>query len=85
MTIFIPRGYFKTQKSCTCADPFSMACPLHPLNDSDSGVRDGLRILSRIQRENTEVNGVIKSDGVKETKIHFQGPFCDCQVRFGDF
>ena len=72
---------FGHKKSCTCADPFSMACPLHLLQDSDSGVRDGLTKMSRIKKENSEENGVIKSETAKETKFSFQGPFCDCQVR----
>ena len=82
VTLNIKSGCFEDQKICTCADPFSLACPLH-IQDSDSVVRDGLTKMTKMQRENSEENRVIKSETAKETRIPFQGPFCDCQVRVG--
>ena len=73
----IHRCCLKQQQSCTCADPFSLACPLHIIQDSDSGVREALQIMSRNHRENEEEDEGIQSENDEETGL---GPFCDCQV-----
>ena len=74
------RGCLKQQKSCTCADPFSLACPLHSLQDSESDDREALRIMSRNHRENEEEDEGIQSENDEDTGLALQGPFCDCQV-----
>jgi hypothetical protein len=57
-----------------------LACPLHILQDSDSGVREAPRIMSRNHRENEEEDEGIQSENDEESGLAFQGPFCDCQV-----
>ena len=69
------RFCLKQQQSCTCADPFSLACPLHILQDSESDDREALRIMS--QNNEGEDEG-IQSENAEETRLAFQGPFCDC-------
>ena len=76
----IHRCCLKQQQSCACADPFSLACPLHILQESDSGVRDALQIMSRNHRENEEEDEGKQIENAEETRLAFQGPFCDCQV-----
>ena len=63
------------QQSCTYADPFSQACPLQ-----DLGAREALQILSRNHRENEEKDEGILSENEEETRLSFQGSFCNCQV-----
>ena len=77
---YIYRGCLKQHKSCTCADPFSLACRLHILQDSESDAREALRIMSGNHRENEEEDEGIQSENAEETRLAFQGSFCDCQV-----
>ena len=53
---------------------------MHILQESDSGVRDALQIMSRNHRENEEEDEGIQSENDEETGLALQGPFCDCQV-----
>ena len=69
-TVHVYRGCCRDQAVCTCADPFSMACPLHisPESDSGPGREGGVEQEGLLGRE---------GDGTREV---FQGPLCDCQV-----
>ena len=69
-TVHVCRGCFRHQAVCSCDDPFSMACPLHIIPESEFGQgREGAveqeRLLGR------------EGDGTREV---FQGPLFDCQV-----
>ena len=74
-TEHVYRGCCRDQAVCTCADPFSMACPLHISPESDSGPgREG--VVAGVNKEQDRLLGT-EGDG---TRVVFQGPLCDCQV-----
>ena len=69
-TVHVCRGCFRHQAVCSCDDPFSMACPLHIIPESEFGQgREGAVEQERLLgREGDGTRGV------------FQGHLCDCQV-----
>ena len=81
----------KQVEKCTCADPFSLGCPIHSLHDTNSSNREKTYNNDRQaqsygdQQKDNDNDDDCNEEEPTGTQLHFKSletSFCNCQVSF---